>query len=270
MAKIQHPKGDYYMEDMLYENILPLKKRIEKDKDVVGIGVGSPGEGKSTIIQQIAYLLDRDLSCKDIVYDTEEGIKKSIIQFEKGKSKGKSKIYDEGKQISSTAIMTKKIRNFMNFLYENRQMNMFQYILTGDYFDLPKSIVMNRISFMIWVHEEREFDNGYFKFFNRTDARKLYIKGKKTRDMTAHKYTFRGTFPKRYTVDEEEYRDLKKSHLVIDRYITEDKDKELPIKSIVEWILNRNPSVRPKEIINCLKITPNYFFTLRKELEVTS
>ena len=57
---IPHPlakDGHYHMENTLYDQIKYLPKRIENDKDVVGFFVGVPGEGKSTIAQQILYAL---------------------------------------------------------------------------------------------------------------------------------------------------------------------------------------------------------------------
>ena len=42
-----HQEGGYYMDNFLYENLEALPKRINKDKDVLGVVVGRPGEGKS-------------------------------------------------------------------------------------------------------------------------------------------------------------------------------------------------------------------------------
>lgn len=259
------------MDDELYQNLKVLPNRIRKDKDVVAVFVGSPGEGKSTFAQQVLYLFDPDISVQSIKYSYEDYVKYSTDLFNKGQSRGRGVIHDEGKEaLSSMNIMTKRTRNFMNFLYENRQMNMYQFILTGDFFDLPKSIVMQRVLFTIWVKEEGEFDNGYFRFYNRKHTKQLYIKGKKTRNMTASGFTLRGTFPKFYTVDEEAYRRLKKSHLKASRYIDPAKDKEVSIKDCIQLILNRNPDVRPVDVANTLNIEPNYFFTVRKQLQVNN
>ena len=154
---IPHPfKPDgYYMEKELYENIMVLPNRINKDKDVVGVIVGSPGEGKSTLAQQILFPLDKSININTIKYSMVDYVNYCIDLFNAGKSKGKGVIHDEGKEVlTALTITSKKTRNFMNFLYENRQMNMYQFILTGDFFDLPKSIVMQRVLFMVWVHED--------------------------------------------------------------------------------------------------------------------
>jgi hypothetical protein len=268
---IQHPSkpGGYRIEEELYKNLIVLPKRIEKDKDVVGLFVGSPGEGKSTLAQQCLYPLDKSISVENIKWSYEDYVGFCIKLFEKGKSKGKGAIHDESREsLASITSTSKRTRLFMNFLYENRQMNMYQFLLTGDFFSLPKSIVMQRTMFLIWVHEEGEFENGYFKFYNRHDLKRLYIKGKKENNMAASSYTFRGTFPKFYTVDEEEYRKIKKSSMTIDRYVAQKKGREFTIKEILFWIWDRSENVSPIDAVRLLNIDHSMYFKCRKQWKV--
>lgn len=266
----RHPEGAYRIEDELYDNLKVLPKRIAKDSDVLGIFVGSPGDGKSTIAQQCAYLLDPSLSIESIKWSFEDYVKYSIGLFERKQSKGKAIIHDEGREsLSALSMMANRTRKFMNFLYENRQMNMYQFIITGDYFDLPKSIVMQRGTFLIWVHEDGEFDKGFFKFFSKEKMRKLYIYGKKERDMTASNYDFRGTFPRFYTVDEDAYRAMKKDSLKVDRYIQEEKGKKsMTIREWLYFLWNMSPNIKPSVIINNTTVDASYYFKLKKEWEV--
>lgn len=271
--RINHPlhqKGSYYMEDALFNNLIALPNRIKKDKDVLGVFVGSPGEGKSTIAQQCLYLLDDSITIKSIKYSYEEYVKYCLTLFENNKSRGKGVIHDEGKEaLSAVSVMTKRTRNFMNFLYENRQMNMYQFILTGDFFDLPKSIVMQRTLFMVWVHEEGEFDNGYFKFYNRKDLKRLYVLGKKHRNMQASRYSLRGRFPKFYTVDEEEYRKLKSRHLSADRYLDNQKEKMMTLKDAQYLAMQRNPdNFKPSNFARVFNCNPSQVYKYMKEWEV--
>lgn len=250
---INHPKakdGHYYIENALWDQIKHLPKRIEKDKDALAFFVGVPGEGKSTMAQQLAYPLDNNLSCHDIMYSSEDYIKRCCHLFEQNTSKGRAIIHDEGREVASAGLVnTKKTRLFAKFLYENRQMNMYQFILTGDFFDIPMYLVMQRGLFMVYVHEEGEFENGHFKFYNRKDMRLLYMKGKKFRDMGAHKSSdiISGGFPKFYTVDEDEYRKLKRDHIELDRYIDGKPDKEVSIQAIVNKVLDSNPAATAEE-----------------------
>lgn len=255
------------MEQKLHDNLKLLPKRIDNDKDVLGIIVGSPGIGKSTIAQQCGFFLDPTLTCKSIKYSYEDYIKYSCELFDNKQSKGKSIIHDESKEsLSAVMVMSKRTRNFMNFLYENRQMNMYQFVLSGDFFDIPKSIVMQRSLFMIQVLEEGEFQNGYFHFFNGEDMKRLYIKGKKERNMRASGYTFRGTFPKFYTVDEDEYRKLKRDHIKAERYLESERIKHFNLKDIFEFCYEKNPEVDMHEFARVFDCDPSSVYRYKKAL----
>ncbi len=52
-----HKKQGFHLDDTLYNNIKELPKRIEKDKDVVFLVCGDPGNGKSTMTSQILYTI---------------------------------------------------------------------------------------------------------------------------------------------------------------------------------------------------------------------
>lgn len=265
-----HPEKGYYMEQELHSNLKILPTRIEKDKDVLGIFVGNPGEGKSTLAQQVAYFLDNKFNTDMITWNYEDFITKGLGLFTEGKSKGRAVMHDEGREVlSALSVLSKRTRKFMSYLYENRQTNMYQFILTGDLFDLPKSIVMQRALFCIYVHEEGEFENGFFKFYNRPDLRRLYITGKKSRSMTASGYSFRGKFSKFYTVDEERYRQLKKDNLNPERYIDKKKEDVLGDKDFIMGALNRlmfPDQFNVSKFCHEFGITPSYFYQVKKEM----
>jgi hypothetical protein len=282
---IEHPEKSYYMELALYDNLKPLKKRIEKDSDVLFFVVGKPGDGKDTIAQQVLYFLDNDFNMNSIKWSFEEYVKYSIGLFNQcadcktkwdddkcyGRghhrlSRAKSIMHSEGREsLSGLSLLTKRTRGFMDWLYENRQANMYQAVLVGDFFDLPRAIVNSRGLFMIYVHEEGEFDKGYFKFYAADKMKKLYNKGKKYRDMSASAYDFRGRFNKFYTVGEEVYRKIKGQHLKPKRYIIEEKDSELTQKEWLFWLFDRAPGIKPSIIYNNIPITKRNYFRCKDE-----
>lgn len=266
-----HKKGGFFMENDFNENIITLKHRIKQDKDALGVFVGSPGEGKSTIAQQVAFILDPTITVDNIKYSYEDYQDHIAKLFHKstppGKySKGKCIIHDEAREsLSGLSVLTKRTRAFMDHLYTNRQANMFQFILTGDFFDLPKSIAMQRCLFMVWVFEEGKFQNGYFKFYNRPDLKRLYNKGKKDRNMLASKHTLRGRFPKFYTVDEDEYRKLKSLDI---KPSTKKKDKKLTKSELIKGILDINPQAEMTDVCNVINCNHGLFYSIRKAVKV--
>ena len=69
---------------------------------------------------------------------------------------------------------------------------------------------MNRTNAFIDVKFEGEFDRGYFEYYNFTDKKKLYVKGKKFHDYDVQKATIQnGRFVNKYCIDEDIYRKMK-------------------------------------------------------------
>lgn len=265
---IPHPlakNGHFYMENALYEQLKLLHFRIKHDKDVLFAIVGPPGSGKSTLGQQICAFLDPTFNINRIYYTFEEYMEKTIDMFQAGKSKSLAVMHDEAREsLSSGEASTRRTKDFMKLLYENRQMNMYQCVLTGDFFDLPRSIVMQRLLFMIQVHEEGMFENGYFRFYNSEAMKKLYAIGKPYRDMKMVGYSLRGWFPKFYPVGEEEYRKMKAAHLTKDRYLGEKKPINLNMRQLIEVIYTKNQDADPKYVSEVLKCKLNYVYETRK------
>lgn len=268
-----HPEGKYRMEDELFKNISVLPKRIEKDSDCLAFFVGPPGVGKDTIMQQCIYVLDPTVTINSVFWKYEDYVRYSKELFEEGKSTGKGIMHSEGREsLSGLSMMTKRTREFLNYLYENRQMNLYQFIATGDFFDIPKSIVMQRAIFMIEVHEGDEFDKGFFKFYNAATMKKLYMYGKRDRNMKAVAANISGRFPKFYTIDEEAYRKKKRDSLISnsEKYLDDNKkeDKGINDKEFLEAAMDR--MMFPNEF-NASKfcrdfgITYQYFCKVRKE-----
>lgn len=249
--KIKHPFKDteFNFDNLLHENLMAFKDRVFMDKDVVGLVVGVPGVGKSTITTQCLYVLNGNTDVNAIKWKYEDYMRHCDKLFKKNKSRGAGIIHDDSRgDINSASVLNRKVKHFMNFLYENRQMNMYQFLLQGNFFDFPKSIVMERAMFLIYVREGDKFENGNFKFYNRADLKMLYIKGKKENNMNAWQThdAFTGRFDNVYCVDEAKYREIKKDSLDIKRFIDEPKkDKGLNDTTVCRYLIKKNPLAYP-------------------------
>jgi hypothetical protein len=261
-----HPNGEFHMDDNLYKNIMPLKKRIAKDKDVLFLDCGEPGDGKSTIASQILYVLDPTIIERDIVFTkADDYIKESLNLTRLSKTKGKAIMHDEGRETGGTNVLKADIKTFWDFEYENRFLNMVQAIVQTDFFKTPTDVINFRARFMVWVVEDDNWNNGIFYFFGRKDMRSLYFKGKKGFDRTPTGYSFQGRFVD-FWAGQKNYREKKKERFV-SKY-TKKKESELTLKDVLTFLFARNPGHNPRDAIQLLKMDHSYYFQVKKEWEV--
>lgn len=261
-----HPKGAFHMDDNLYKNIVPLKKRILKHKDAAGLICGEPGNGKSTIGSQICYVLDPTIKYREFVYTkaTEYIIASNTIG-EKGKSTGKAIMHDEGRDLGGTNVLKKEIKTFWDYVYENRFLEMVQLWVHSDFFMTPVDVINMRARFLIWVVEDDDWNNGTFYFFGRGDMKRLYFNGKKSMDRTPRGYSFKGRFVN-YWAGKKDY-EQKKAERFFNKYRQSKITFNPSVKDLVKIILKRNPNVKPIDAIKVLNVDRSYFFAIKKELE---
>lgn len=129
-----------------------------------------------------------------------------------------SLIFDEaGADLEGVKAMKSTTQAVKDYLRECGQYNMLNILVLPEFFDLPKSIAMNRSIAMINVYwcadADGTFRRGFFKFFNKPDKKKLYLYGKKDLNYSAQEATFLGQFPRLYTYNEEEYKKAKRDAL---------------------------------------------------------
>jgi len=217
------------MNSLLKKQIEVLARNIIRDWDftIIISGGGEVRVGKSILAMQIgaywtylmAKLHKRDLpfNCQEnIVYDGEKLIKT-------GNDLGTRYpnaclIYDEaGADLAGTKILRSRTQDVLDYLRECGQYNMLNILVIPEYFDLPKGIAVSRSIFLIDVDynvdKEGYFQRGTLKFFSRRSKKNLYRLGKKELNYQIVPPDFKGRFENFHTVDETEYRRLKKEAL---------------------------------------------------------
>lgn len=218
------------MDRFLAENIAPLAKKILEDFHFVIIvsGNGQVRVGKSVIAQQIgAYLtnevnkywnLNNTWSGKNIVFKADKLIDKSKNEF----GKGAVLQLDEGDDLTehyySHLAMTLK-----RYFRKCGQLNQILILCIPDYFELPRMYAITRSICLINVKFGGELERGWASFYDFQKKKSLYILGKKMLDYSVVDPNFRFNFENFYTIDEKEYRELKKKDF-------EDDDQTTQIK----------------------------------------
>lgn len=217
----QFPKTQgFYMDNYKKQALDTLAKSIIHDWDHVLLisGTGKVRVGKSVEGQQDGFYLTHKINELHGINNTftEKNFcwtEQQLIDKGLKAPKYSVLVYDEGAGLSAKDHMKQIVRNLMRFFSEVGQKNLIIIVILPEFFDLPKTIAINRSICLINVDWEGNFQRGYFKFFSWKRKKMLYIKGKKELNYAATKPNFYGRFTNFYTIDEGKYRELKAESL---------------------------------------------------------
>lgn len=224
---------NYYMDGYLQSNLLEVKNFLKKGYDCVIIisGNGKVRLGKSTIASQVAYFIAWDIlqdkiKRKLVPADTKVPFTNDNIVFDPETLMNKSStyprnsvfVYDEGRAgLDSARAMENINKATMDFFQECGQYGHVVLIVLPDFFKLSEMIAVPRSLFLINVYHDRNYNRGYFSFFNERQKELLYIIGKKKWGSTA-KYmsvddSFHGRFADFMPIDKTLYDQQKREAL---------------------------------------------------------
>lgn len=266
MVKVKVNEDEYYMDGYLKQNLDIAKKVIREDWDMVFVVDGGEGSGKSVCAMQCAYFCDPKLKIESIVFTPAE-FRNAILNSKPYQAI----IYDEAYTgLSARATMTMINRTLVSMLAEIRQKNLFVFVVMPTFFDLDKYVALWRSRALINVYTGDSFERGYFKFFNKTRKKDLYIRGKKFYNYNKPDANFYGRFTKFLPVDETEYKKKKRDALLIREKMNEEAQirKEMQdaiferLMSLDEEQLEKIPIHVRSQIIGISK--PTYYVKLEK------
>lgn len=257
---------EFYMDGYLKTNLDTAKEVIKKDWDMVIAVDGMEGSGKSVFCQQMALYCDPTFNIDRIVFTPDE-LRKAITTAEKYQAI----VYDEGYTgLNSRATMSLINRTLVSMLAEIRQRNLFVFVVMPCFFDLDKYAALWRSRALLHVYTGKDFQRGFFAFYNVDKKKFLYMSGKKYYTYGKPKPNFIGRFTNHYTVDEEEYR-KKKAKSLLER---EKKREEATLKKEVEEeLMERVMAMDDKKMTHAMKMKilamphSTYFLKLRQMKE---
>lgn len=256
----------FYMDGIHKQNLDTAKHVVEKDWDMIFCYDGPEGSGKSTKAIQDAYYCDSTINIDRIVFTPNE-FRKAVLSAKKYEAV----VYDEAYTgLSSRATMSLINRTLVSMLAEIRQRNLFIFVVMPTFFDLDKYVAIWRSRALVHIYTGKNFERGFFAFYNVDKKKDLYIQGKKFYSYANPSPNFIGRFTSHMPIDEVQYRKKKKDSL-LDR---EKKAAEQQIKREIEDALfirvmeiTANISHNVKmEILNLPSST--YFYKLKKYEEM--
>jgi len=248
-----NPQKGFYMDGYLKSNLDGIPGFLKKGYDCVGVvsGMGKVRIGKSThAIQVGAYLawllaggvmkvhqevingkqtwvIDKITKpYKPVRYKLNENIVFSAEQLMDRATKLYNKygpnqviIYDEGRQgLDSARAMESINKGMEDFFQECGFMGHVILIVLPNFFKLHEDYAIARSLFMINTYADKQFNRGYFNFYNEYQKEKLFFFGKKRIGIRA-KYgatdpNFWGRFTGWTPFDKKEYQLLKKKAMM--------------------------------------------------------
>jgi len=262
MKVFENTPQEFYMDGYLNTNLATAKKIIKKDWDMIFAVDGGEGAGKSVLTMQVAYFCDPTLTNDRIVFNPTT-FRKAILSADPYQAV----IYDEAYTgLSSRATMSLINRTLISMLAEIRQKNLFVFVVMPCFFDLDKYVALWRSRVLIHVYTGKNFERGFFAFYNVDRKKDLYMLGKKFYNYFRPKPNFIGRFTNHYTVDEVEYKKNKRDSLVArEKKVEEEAAKKAVDAELFERVMGMPNTIKHSVKIQLLAMPSATYFRKLKQ-----
>ncbi len=197
--------NEVYVDGIHYNDMKDVYAKRQKHKwDNWILYCGDEGDGKSMMAKEdcyvMAHLCDGKFGVEQISWTP-----KQFGNLIDESPPGYSILYDEG----ITGLDTQRTMSAVNHILRVkstmcRKKRLFVAICIPSLFDIQKGIAIRRTFGMVKIYTN-ETQRGMFTYYNRTNKRKLYIKGKQFEDMDIHKGGPPSRFLKWSFIDEKLY-----------------------------------------------------------------
>jgi len=208
------------------QNIMKIRK---KGWDAVILIDGMRRSGKSTLGKTIAYVLDPEMTIKNII----GGLKDSFRALEEVKDDSVLMFDESSLNFASKDALKKAQGQLLKIIDVIGQKHLTLIFILPSVFELNKSIAISHSLFLLHVYPSKNLERGRFCYFGQKKKRLLYEIGKKNfGSYKKPKSAFTGLFIDFELPFEDEYLELKKQSLR--ETLGLDKDKPTLI-SEDEW-----------------------------------
>lgn len=273
----------FYMQPYLKYNLDTVLGFLDKSWDCVGVvsGHGKVRIGKSTLAAQIAFYLAWILAGgrvmtndksqmteiksppKKVMFNLKENVVFSAEDLQERadtlyKKYGKNQVilYDEGRQgLDSARAMENINKGMEDFFQECGFMGHVIIIVLPSFFKLHEDYAVARSLFLVDVFADKEYNRGFFNFYNERQKENLFFFGKKRIGTTA-KYmsaseSFWGKFTSWLPFDKDEYEKAKQEAMEKKRLSRGDRKLRLQRDALV-WYLKKKKETSLEEIKTAL------------------
>jgi len=197
---------DVYYDGYLLTLLEGFKKSVlTRNTSAVVIIDGRSGMGKTTLGNQLGYLLDDHYNINKIYYEP-----KKFLEGLNHAKKGDFLMFDEAMIISSRSAMSDVNKMIIMAMSMIRSKQLFICFCVNSVFDLDRNLALSRADLLLHVYGDHLTDRGNFSSFFKAQGdmdriKNLYLKGKKFYSYSSPSANFYGRFGKKFIVDEKEY-----------------------------------------------------------------
>lgn len=237
-----HAGNQISYDDRLYKNLLEVREKLyKKDRHCIIVIDGAPGVGKSTLAQQISFVIDDKFTqeAPDKIHNTVESFVNYIVTCKKNSAV----ILDEGLNGANIRRVMSNLNVLLqSVLSEIRQKNLFIIICVPFIFDVDRSIAVGLSDALIHCYEDK-WGKRAFRFYGRRRKQQLYLNPNNKKFYSySTKGNFWGRFSPGYVMNEVQYRKFKADSLK--KYISKDGLK--PIVSSEDLVKQREGEIYAK------------------------
>lgn len=229
---------------------------------------GMRRSGKSTLGKTIAYLIDPDMTIKNII----AGLKDSFTALETIKENSVLMFDESSLSFSSKDAMKKAQGQLLKIIDVIGQKRLTLIFIIPSFFNLNRAIAVDHSLFLLHVYPDKTLKRGQFAYFGTKKKKFLYSIGKKNfNSYKKPQADFIGLFEDFIPTYEKEYLELKKDSLrealglkgKDEKPLTEGDWRRHFIRrfvkncpDIMKKDIARGFDVTPKTISECLKVIP--------------
>lgn len=261
-----------YLDGYIKSNLDIGIKQLHNDFDQVWFVDGSEGSGKSDLMAQLAYYVNR----ADTRHTLIDRICVNADEFDKAILSAlpfEAVVFDESfGALSSTGTMSKVNKVLQKRFTEIRSKNLFVFIGSPSFMDIMKYFAIWRSKCLLHVYLKNN-KRGQCAFYGEKKKKKLYILGKKdfyNYSVVSPTFLFAFTKQMHKVIDKDAY-DLKKRTIQTDSIEDERKNKIKDIKrtAIMKVMLNlmkKNPTIKNMELAELVGVSDATISVYRKQI----
>jgi len=269
------------MDKWLAQNLEQIPGHLKKGWDVVAIvsGSGLVRVGKSTLAMQMAAFVDWCIAGGKMIWG-EDGKVKGVVPPKKPlrfgldnvvfspedlikvtKEKGVDQkfnvfVLDEGREgLLGARVMESVNKKFEDYFQTCGVYNNFIIIVLPDFFKLAEQYCVNRSTFLINTFH-KNYERGYFSFFNTLQKERLYFFGKKRLGISARysssSRNFWGRFSRWLPFDETKYNNKKKAAIGKEKWSKYDV-AQMKQRDLLSYLVYKNTDFTINDIAESMQ-----------------